>query len=158
MVMDHFYQLPARLALRCLHARVLRPALSSRSRDINDSSSLVTGNTYRNPAVLARRSTRHRVWSCQLGIEQGGLSRTLSFGIEFGTFTDRFEKLDEAWSHPPLNGERPTLDGKWYQVVDDEPATASEENPCDDRRRWREEEPEVRCPICRRLKPHLRSR
>lgn len=41
-----------------------------------------------------------------------------AFGIEFGTFTDRFERLDEALGIivPMLRGERPTSDGTWYHV------------------------------------------
>ncbi|MGB1382217.1 MAG: LLM class flavin-dependent oxidoreductase, partial [Ilumatobacteraceae bacterium] len=43
-----------------------------------------------------------------------------SFGIEFGTFTDRFEKLEEALNIilPMLRGERPSLAGKWYSVTE----------------------------------------
>jgi alkanesulfonate monooxygenase SsuD/methylene tetrahydromethanopterin reductase-like flavin-dependent oxidoreductase (luciferase family) len=38
------------------------------------------------------------------------------FGWEFGTFTDRFERLDEALQivEPMLRGQRPSFDGKWY--------------------------------------------
>ena len=41
-----------------------------------------------------------------------------SLGFEFGTFTDRFEKLEESLRIviPMLRGEQPTLSGKWYQV------------------------------------------
>ena len=43
-----------------------------------------------------------------------------SFGIPFETFTQRFEKLEEALQIilPMLNGERPSLDGKHYQVTE----------------------------------------
>ena len=39
-------------------------------------------------------------------------------GFPFGTWTDRFEKLEEALQiiAPMLRGERPTLSGKHYQV------------------------------------------
>jgi alkanesulfonate monooxygenase SsuD/methylene tetrahydromethanopterin reductase-like flavin-dependent oxidoreductase (luciferase family) len=43
-----------------------------------------------------------------------------SLGYEFGTFTDRFEKLEEALQIilPMLRGERVTFSGKHYQVND----------------------------------------
>ena len=43
-----------------------------------------------------------------------------AFGIEFGTFTDRFEKLEEALQIviPMLRGERPTLNGERYTARD----------------------------------------
>ena len=39
-------------------------------------------------------------------------------GFEFGTFTDRFNRLDEALQiiAPMLHGERPSLDGTWYRA------------------------------------------
>ena len=41
-----------------------------------------------------------------------------SLGYEFGTFTDRFNKLDEALEIilPMLRGERVTVDGKYYRT------------------------------------------
>ncbi len=43
-----------------------------------------------------------------------------SLGHEFGTFTDRFEKLEEALQiiGPMLRNERVSLDGKHYRVSD----------------------------------------
>ena len=43
-----------------------------------------------------------------------------SLGYEFGSFTDRFEKLEEALKIviPMLNGEKVSLAGKHYQVSD----------------------------------------
>ena len=51
---------------------------------------------------------------------QAGSSEHDSLGYEFGTFTDRFEKLEEALKIviPMLNGEKVSLDGKHYQVSD----------------------------------------
>jgi alkanesulfonate monooxygenase SsuD/methylene tetrahydromethanopterin reductase-like flavin-dependent oxidoreductase (luciferase family) len=39
-------------------------------------------------------------------------------GFEFGTFTDRFNRLDEALQIilPMIKGERPTFSGKWYHT------------------------------------------
>ena len=61
---------------------------------------LVTGNTYRNPALLAKIVTALDIVSngrAQLGIGAGWFEfEHDSLGFEFGTFTDRFEKLEEA--------------------------------------------------------------
>ena len=50
----------------------------------------------------------------------GSSSSTTPSGFEFGTFTDRFEKLEEALQIviPMLRGERVTLSGRRYQVDD----------------------------------------
>ena len=55
----------------------------------------------------------------QLGIGAGWFElEHQSLGYEFGTFTDRFQRLEEALRIvlPMLRGERPTFEGKWYQV------------------------------------------
>ena len=43
-----------------------------------------------------------------------------ALGFEFGTFTDRFERLEEALQiiTGMLRGDRPTLEGRWYAVRD----------------------------------------
>ncbi len=84
----------------------------------------MTGNTYRNPAVLAKTVTTLDIVSegrAQLGIGAGWYELEHdAFGIEFGTFTDRFEKLEEALQIiiPMLRGERPSLDGQRYTAKD----------------------------------------
>jgi len=125
LVMDHFFQLPMlgppdHYMLECYSL------LSALARDTSTVrlSGLVTGNTYRNPAVLAKTVTTLDIVSggrAQLGIGAGWFElEHEAFGIEFGTFTDRFEKLEEALQIiiPMLRGERVSLDGKHYQVVD----------------------------------------
>ncbi|MGI9597301.1 MAG: TIGR03560 family F420-dependent LLM class oxidoreductase [Acidimicrobiales bacterium] len=61
---------------------------------------LVCGNTYRNPGVLAKQAvTADHISGGRivLGIGSGWLeSEHVAYGIEFGSFTDRFEKLEEA--------------------------------------------------------------
>ena len=87
-------------------------------------SSLVTGNTYRHPTLLAKIITALDVVShgrAQLGIGAGWYELEHdSLGYEFGTFTDRFERLEEALQiiTGMLRGDRPSLDGRWYQVRD----------------------------------------
>ena len=87
-------------------------------------SALVTGNTYRNPAILAKTVTALDHVSAGracLGIGSGWFELEHdAFGIAFNTFTERFEKLEEALNIivPMLNDERPTLAGKHYQVTE----------------------------------------
>jgi F420-dependent oxidoreductase-like protein len=125
LVMDHFYQLPMlgepdQFMLECY---ALLSALARETSKVK-LSALVTGNTYRNPAVLAKTLTTLDIVSngrAQLGIGAGWYElEHNSFGLEFGTFTERFEKLEEALQViiPLLRGERPSLSGKHYTMVD----------------------------------------
>ena len=125
LVMDHFYQLPhlgepERFMLECY---ALLSALARETTNVR-LSALVTGNTYRNPAVLAKTVTTLDIVSngrAQLGIGAGWYEREHdAFGIEFGTFTDRFEKLEEALQIilPMLDGKMATLAGKHYNAVE----------------------------------------
>lgn len=132
LVMDHFYQLPMlgdpdQFMLECYS---LLSALARETKNVR-LSSLVTGNTYRNPAVLAKTVTTLDIVSegrAQLGIGAGWYElEHEAFGIEFGTFTDRFEKLEEALQIiiPMLRGERPTLVGQRYtakEAINEPPA------------------------------------
>ena len=85
---------------------------------------LVTGNTYRNPTLLAKAITTLDVISqgrAILGIGTGWFElEHEQLGYEFGTFTDRFNKLGEALQIilPMLAGERPTFSGKYYRTVE----------------------------------------
>ncbi len=125
LVMDHFYQLPMlgdpdAYMLECY---TLLAALARETTNVR-LSALVTGNTYRNPALLAKIVTTLDIVSGgrgQLGIGAGWFElEHTAFGIEFGTFTDRFEKLEEALQIilPMLRGETVSLAGKHYTVVD----------------------------------------
>jgi F420-dependent oxidoreductase-like protein len=123
LVMDHFYQLPMLGAPEeyMLECYALLSALARETSTVR-LSALVTGNTYRNPAVLAKTVTTLDIVSggrAQLGIGAGWFElEHEAFGIEFGTFTDRFEKLEEALQIiiPMLRGEAATLDGARYQA------------------------------------------
>lgn len=123
LVMDHFYQLaglgqPDQEMIECY---TLLSALAQHTSRVR-LGALVTGNTYRHPSLLAKTVTALDVVSggrAQLGIGAGWFEfEHESLGFEFGTFTDRFEKLEESLQIvlPMLRGERPTLSGKWYQV------------------------------------------
>jgi F420-dependent oxidoreductase-like protein len=123
LVMDHFYQLPmlGPPEHEMLECYTLLSALSQHTERVR-LSALVTGNTYRNPALLAKEVTTLDVVSGgrgQLAIGAGWFELEHdSLGFEFGTFTDRFEKLEESLQiiKPMLAGERPTFVGKWYRV------------------------------------------
>ena len=125
LVMDHFYQLPGlgppeNYMIECY---TLLSALAQRTSTVR-LSALVTGNTYRNPALLAKTVTALDIVSsgrAQLGIGAGWFElEHRALGFEFGTFTDRFEKLEEALQIilPMLRGERPTFAGRHYTVTD----------------------------------------
>ncbi|MDH3298980.1 MAG: LLM class F420-dependent oxidoreductase [Acidimicrobiia bacterium] len=125
LVMDHFYQLPGIGAPDepMLECYTLLSALAQHTSSVR-LSALVTGNTYRNPTLLAKEITALDHVSggrATLGIGAGWFElEHQSLGYEFGTFTDRFEKLEEALQIiiPMLRGEKVSLDGKHYQVTD----------------------------------------
>lgn len=122
-VMDHFYQLPALgdPDQPMLEAYTALGALATATERVQ-LGTLVTGNTYRNPALLAKTITTLDVVSqgrAILGIGTGWFQLEHDqLGFEFGTFTDRFNRLEEALQIilPMIKGERPTFSGKWYQV------------------------------------------
>jgi F420-dependent oxidoreductase-like protein len=123
MVMDHFYQLPflGTPDQDMIECYTVLSALAQHTQRVT-LSALVTGNTYRNPTLLAKTVTALDVVSdgrAQLGIGAGWFElEHQSLGYEFGTFTDRFQRLEEALRIvlPMLRGERPTFEGTWYQV------------------------------------------
>src|SRR6201991_896769 len=123
LLMDHFYQLPGlgEPDEPMLEAYTALGALASATERVQ-LSTLVTGNTYRNPTLLAKVITTLDVVSAGraiLGIGAGWFELEHDqLGYEFGTFTDRFNRLDEALEIilPMLKGERPTLTGKYYRT------------------------------------------
>jgi len=122
-VMDHFYQLPMLGSpdQPMLEAYTALGALASVTRDVL-LGTLVTGNTYRNPTLLAKIITTLDVVSggrAVLGIGTGWYELEHdSLGFEFGTFTERFAKLDEALEIllPMIKGERVSFNGKYYRT------------------------------------------
>ena len=125
MVMDHFYQLPilGPPEHEMLEAYTLLGAIAARTTTAK-LGTLVTGVTYRNPAILAKIVTTLDVISSGrafLGIgaawfdvEHAGL------GVDFPPVKERFERLEEALHicRAMFRGERPTIDGKHYRVQD----------------------------------------
>ena len=124
-VMDHFYQLPTLGSpdQPMLEAYTALGGLATATEKVQ-LGTLVTGNTYRNPTLLAKAITTLDVISqgrAVLGIGAGWFELEHdSLGYEFGTFTDRFNKLGEALNIilPMIAGERPTFFGEYYRVQD----------------------------------------
>ena len=125
MVMDHFYQLPllGRRSTRCS-----RPTRSSarwppapRRCKLG---TLVTGVTYRNPAILAKIVTTldviSRAGRSSASAPPGSTSSTTGLGVDFPPVKERFERLEEALQicRAMFRGERPTFEGKHYRVKD----------------------------------------
>jgi F420-dependent oxidoreductase-like protein len=127
-VMDHFYQLPMLGPPEdpMLEAYTALGALATATERLQ-LGTLVTGNTYRNPTLLGKIITTLDVVSAGravLGIGAGWYElEHRQLGFEFGTFTDRFNRLEEALQIlvPMIKGERPTFSGDWYHT---ESATA----------------------------------
>jgi F420-dependent oxidoreductase-like protein len=123
LLMDHFYQLPGlgEPDEPMLEAYTALGALATATERVQ-LSTLVTGNTYRNPTLLAKVLTTLDVISAGraiLGIGAGWFElEHRQLGFEFGTFTQRFEKLEEALQIivPMVHGDRPTFSGKWYRT------------------------------------------
>jgi F420-dependent oxidoreductase-like protein len=122
-LMDHFYQLPmlGTPDQPMLEAYTALGALATATERVQ-LGTLVTGNTYRNPTLLAKIITTLDVVSggrAILGIGTGWFELEHDqLGFEFGTLTDRFNRLNEALEIilPMLKGERPTFSGTWYQT------------------------------------------
>ncbi len=124
-VMDHFYQLPMLGSpdQPMLEAYTALGALATATEDVL-LGTLVTGNTYRNPTLLAKIITTLDVVSqgrAVLGIGTGWFELEHDqLGFEFGTFTERFAKLDEALEIilPMITGERVSFSGTYYRTVE----------------------------------------
>ena len=122
-VMDHFYQLPGLGTpdQPMLEAYTALGGLATATERVQ-LGTLVTGNSYRNPTLLAKAITTLDVISqgrSILGIGTGWFElEHQQLGYDFGTFTDRFNRLDEALQIilPMIKGERPTFSGKYYRT------------------------------------------
>ena len=85
---------------------------------------LVCGNTYRNPAVLLKQAvTADHISNGRmvLGLGAGWQENEhRAYGIEYGSFTDRFDKLEESLRVIAAlrSGERATFDGDHYRLED----------------------------------------
>jgi F420-dependent oxidoreductase-like protein len=122
-VMDHFFQLPMLGApdQEMFEAYTLLTAIAARTSKVR-LGAMVGGMTYRNPAFLAKTvtcldviSNGRAIW----GIGAGWFEQEHdSYGFPFGSFTDRFEKLEEALQivKSMFTQDSTTFDGKWFHV------------------------------------------
>ncbi|MEI6497077.1 MAG: LLM class F420-dependent oxidoreductase [Actinomycetota bacterium] len=122
-VMDHFYQLPmlGQPNQEMFEAYTLLTALAARTSRVR-LGAMVGGMTYRNPAFLAKTVTGLDVISrgrAIWGIGAGWFEMEHNaYGYEFGSFTDRFEKLEEGLqiAKSMFVNEHTTFAGKWFSV------------------------------------------
>ncbi len=122
-VMDHFYQLPmlGRPDDNMFEAYTLLSALAACTHTVR-LGCMVGGMTYRNPALLAKTVTcldviskGRAIW----GIGAGWFEKEHDeYNFEFGSFTDRFEKLEEGLqiAKSMFVNDTTTFDGKWFHV------------------------------------------
>ena len=123
--MDHFYQLPGlgKPEEPMFEAYSLLTALATVTSKVR-LGAMVGGVTYRNPAFLAKSVTcldviskGRAIW----GIGAGWFEMEHdAYGYEFGTFTQRFEKLEEALQigKSLFVNDTTSFDGKWFNVKD----------------------------------------
>jgi F420-dependent oxidoreductase-like protein len=124
-VMDHFFQLPllGRPDQPMFECYTLLSALAARTKRVK-LGAMVGGVTYRNPGLLAKEVTALDVISQGRAIWAIGAAwyelEHDSLGFEFGTFTERFEKLEEALQivKSMFVNDTTTFEGKWYSVKD----------------------------------------
>jgi F420-dependent oxidoreductase-like protein len=124
-VMDHFFQLPmlGKPDQPMFEAYTLLTALALRTRTVK-LGAMVGGVTYRNPAVLAKTvscldviSRGRAIWG--IGAAWFELEHD-AYGYDFGTFTQRFQKLEEAVqiAKSMFVNDTTTFSGAWYQTKD----------------------------------------
>jgi F420-dependent oxidoreductase-like protein len=124
-VMDHFWQLPALGGPDepILEAYTLLGALAARTERVQ-LGTLVTGVTYRNPALLAKMITTLDVIShgrAILGIGAAWYDvEHAGYGFAFPSARERLDRLEEAVQicRGMLRDERPTFEGRYYQTAD----------------------------------------
>jgi len=122
-VMDHFYQLPTLgpVDANMLEAYTLLGGLAARTTTAL-LGTLVTGVTYRNPAILAKQVTAIDVISrgrAVLGIGAAWYDREhAGLGVPFPPVAERMDRLEEAVQicRAMFRDERPTFAGRYYTV------------------------------------------
>ncbi len=122
-VMDHFYQIrgvgPETNAM--LEAYTTLAGIASHTSRVKVGT-LVTGVTYRNPALLAKQVTTLDVISkgrAVLGIGAAwNEDEHVGYGFEFPPIARRMDRLDEAVTIAKLmfTEERPSFEGKFFRI------------------------------------------
>jgi F420-dependent oxidoreductase-like protein len=122
-VMDHLNQIPGigEQDEPMLEAYSMLAALARETRRVR-LGTLVTGVTYRNPALLAKTATTLDVISGGRAIFGIGAAwfeaEHESFGFDFPPIKERMDRLDEALTiaKAMFTQDRPTFEGRYYQV------------------------------------------
>jgi F420-dependent oxidoreductase-like protein len=122
-VMDHFYQIrgigPDTEPM--MEAYTTLAALATQTSRVK-LGTLVTGVTYRNPALLAKEVTTLDVISKGRAIMGIGAAwnedEHIGYGFEFPPIGQRMDRLDEALTIAKLmfTQERPSFEGKYYKI------------------------------------------
>lgn len=122
-VMDHFYQIrgvgPETDPM--LEAYSTLAAIAARTRTVR-LGALVTGVTYRNPAILAKTVTTLDVISSGRAVLGLGAAwnedEHRGYGVEFPAIRDRMDRLDEALTicRAMFTEERPSFNGVYYRI------------------------------------------
>ena len=122
-VMDHLYQIPGvgPVDAPMLEGWSVLAALSRETRRVR-LGTLVTGVTYRNPALLAKMATTLDSLSggrAVLGLGAAWNEQEhIGYGYDFPTIRERMDRLDEALTiiHAMFTEERPTFTGTYYRI------------------------------------------
>src|SRR4051812_23705506 len=122
-VMDHFYQIqgvgPETDPM--FEAYTTLGALAARTRKVR-LATLVSGVTYRNPAMLAKMVTTLDVISGGRAVLGLGAAwnedEHRGYGFDFPPIKERMDRLEEALQicRAMFNEERPSFTGKYYQI------------------------------------------
>ena len=124
-VMDHFFQLPALggPSQPMLESYTLLGALAARTSRVM-LGTLVTGVTYRNPALLAKIVTTLDVLSAGRAILGIGAAwydvEHEGLGFDFPPVSERMDRLEEAVQicRAMFREEHPTFEGRYYEIRD----------------------------------------
>jgi F420-dependent oxidoreductase-like protein len=122
-VMDHLYQIPGMgsTAEPMLEGWSVLAALARETSTVR-LGTLVTGVTYRNPAMLAKQVTTLDVLSGGRAILGIGAAwneeEHIGYGIDFPPVKERMDRLEEALTIAKLmfTEERPSFDGQHYRI------------------------------------------
>ena len=122
-VMDHFYQLPGigPETLPMLEAYTILGALATITTRVK-LGALVTGVTYRNPAMVAKQvATLDTISNGRAVLGLGGAwneSEHIGYGFEFPPIGERLDRLEEALEicRLMITEERPSFEGRYYRL------------------------------------------
>jgi F420-dependent oxidoreductase-like protein len=122
-VMDHFFQIPFVGDQRepMLEAYTTLGGIAARTSKVS-LGTMVTGVTYRNPALLSKQVTALDVISggrAVLGIGAAWFdSEHMALGFDFPPIAERFERLDEALQicRAMFTEDEPSFEGRYYRI------------------------------------------